>query len=87
MRRRLTWALWRAGWVLVLTAFWSSGKIHLGTIWDLVVAIIVVAAFSVAWYRAKRLYEALRDLGRSAWRDGHRKAARHLARAIVHLKD
>jgi hypothetical protein len=75
------------GWVLVLTAFWSSGKVRLGTIWDLAVALVVVGVFSVLLYRAKRLYEALKHASKRVWLDGHREAARWLARAIVHLKD
>ena len=86
-RRRLRWALWRLGWVLLLTAFWSSGKIHLGTIWDLTVAIVVVAVFSVLVYRVKRLYEAVRQAAKTAWREGHREAVRQLARALAHLRE
>lgn len=86
-QRRLRWVLWRVGWVLVLTAFWSSGKFRLSSIWDLAVALIVVGALSILLYRVKRVYEALRDAGKSVWQDGHRKVARQLARAIVHLKD
>ena len=85
-QRRLRWALWRVGWVLVLTAFWSSGKVRLGTIWDLAVAVVVVAVFSIILYRVKRLYEAVKYLAKRAWRDGHREAARQLA-APVRLKD
>jgi hypothetical protein len=51
------------------------------------VALIVVGALSILLYRVKRVYEALRDAGKSVWQDGHRKVARQLARAIVHLKD
>jgi di/tricarboxylate transporter len=86
-QRRLRWVLWRVGWVLVLTAFWSSGKFRLSSIWDLAVALIVVAVLSILLYRVKRVYEALKYVGRGVWRDGHRKLARQLARALVHLKD
>jgi hypothetical protein len=83
--RRLRWVLWRLGWALLLTAFWSSGKVRLGTLWDLAVAIVVVAVFSILLYRVKRLYEALREAGKRAWREGHREAVRQLARALAHF--
>ncbi len=86
-QRRLRWVLWRVGWVLVLTAFWSSGKFRLSSIWDLAVALVVVAVLSVVLLRVKRLYEALKYIGRGVWQDGHRKLARQVARALVHLKD
>jgi hypothetical protein len=73
--------------VLLLTAFWSSGKVRLGTIWDLAVAFVVVAVFSVLLYRVKRLYEALREAGKKAWREGQREAIRQLARALAHLRE
>jgi hypothetical protein len=84
---RLRWTAWRVGWVLLLTAFWSSGKLRLGTIWDLAVAAIVVAVFSVLLARVKRVYQAFKELGRAAWQEGQRGAARQLARAIMHLKN
>ncbi len=86
-RRRLRWALWRLGWALLLTAFWSSGKIHLGTLWDLAVAVVVVAVFSILLYRVKRLYEALKVAGKAAWRQGNREVVRRLARALAHLME
>ena len=85
--RRLRWALWRVGWVLLLTSYWSSGKVRLSTIWDLVVAVIIVAVFSMLLSQVKRVYEAFKETCRRAWREGHREAARQLARALMHLKD
>jgi hypothetical protein len=74
------------GWVLLLTTFWSSGRFRLSTIWDLVVAVVVVAVFSVLVARVKRLYQALKEICKMAWRQGQREAVRQLARAITHLK-
>ena len=84
---RLRWVVWRAGWVLALTAFWSSGKFRVSTIGDLVVAVIVVAVFSFIVSRVKRLYEATKQACKMAWREGNRQAMRQLARAIAHLRD
>ncbi len=72
---------------MVLTAFWSSARFRLSSIWDLAVALVVVAVLSVVLLRVKRLYEALKYIGRGVWQDGHRKLARQVARALVHLKD
>ena len=85
-KRRLRWALWRAGLVLLLTAVWSAGKLHVSTIGDFVVAVVVVAVLSVLLSRMKRSYQALkgafRETGKRAWEGGHREAARRLARAL-----
>lgn len=85
--RRVRWALWRVGWVLLLTAFWSSGRFRLSTIWDLMVAIIVVAVFSVLIARVKLLYEFFKQASKRLWRQGQREALRQLFRALSHLRD
>jgi uncharacterized membrane-anchored protein len=85
--RRLRWALWRVGWVLLLTSFWSSGRFRLSTIGDLLVAVVVVSVFSLLLWRVKRLYDASKQACQRAWREGHREAMRQLSRALTHLKD
>jgi hypothetical protein len=85
--RRVRWALWRVGWVLLLTAFWSSARFRLSTIWDLIVAIIVVAVFSVLIARVKLLYEFSKQASKRLWKQGQHEALRHLFRALSHLRD
>jgi uncharacterized membrane-anchored protein len=75
------------GWALLLTGFWSSGKVRLSTIGDLVVAVVVVAVFSLLLWHVKRLYAAAKQACRRAWREGHRQAMRQVSRALTHLKD
>jgi len=75
------------GWVLLLTAFWSSARFRLSTIWDLIVAIVVVAVFSVAIARLKLLYELATQAAKRLWRQGQREALRQLFRALSHLRD
>jgi hypothetical protein len=86
-KRRLRWALWRLGWVLVLTLFWSSGQLRLSTVLDLVVAIIIVVVVSILLWRAKILYAAAREASKRAWREAHRRAAHGLARAIARVTE
>jgi uncharacterized membrane-anchored protein len=75
------------GWVLVLTGFWSSGKVRLSTIGDLLVAVVVVAVFSLLLWHVKRLYDATKQACKKAWREGHRQAVRQLSRALTNWKD
>ena len=85
-KRRLRWALWRVGWVLLMTAFWSSGRISLSTILDLVVAVVIVAVASILLWRLRCIYEVSKEASKKAWLEGRQEAIRQLARALAQLK-
>ena len=79
--------LWRAGWVLVLTALWSPGRVDMSSLVDLVAAVVLVAVCSVILWRAKNIYRSGKQAAKAAWSEGQRKAVRHIVRMLVNLRD